>query len=255
MLLSRSKSRIGAATAEGLALAAGALLLIAVSGLTPLDSSVRAMLSPLGSRLFSPALPSWTFAITTGLLTVGLLSLMSGRTHRTCRARAECWRGNGIFLILLVLLGPALADSLGLASSCAGFYAAAGWWIGRRRHPGWALASLAVGLALPLVLGLSGLASGGLRLSEILWSGLAILGLAHALYYYVLRLPLHAKPINEPSTLSNRLDVPARLPGLPAMCLLLVAAAVVRLPHDARLARLHWVAQLDHPGSVHLRLR
>jgi hypothetical protein len=255
MLLSRSKSHIGAATAEAMALAAGALLLIAASSLTPLDGSVRTMLAPLGAKLFSPALPSWTFAITTGFLTVGLLALMAGRSHRTCRARAECWRGNGIFLILLVLLGPALADALGLAPSCAGFYAAAGWWIGRRRHPAWALASLAGGLALPLVLGLSGLASGSLRLSEILWSGLAILGLAHALYYHLLRLPLGAKPINEPSTLSTPLDVPARLPGLPAMCLLLVVAAAARLPHDARAARLQWTAHLDHPGSVHLRLR
>jgi hypothetical protein len=245
MLLSRSKSRSRAATAEAIALAAGALLLVAVSGLTRLDSSFRAMVAPLGPKLFSPTLPLWTFTITTGFLTVGLLALMSGRTQPTCRARGECWRGNGIFLILLVLIGPALADSLGLAPTTAGFYGAAGWWIGRRQHPGWALASLAGGLTLGLILGLSGMADGSLRLSQVLWSGLAVFGLAHALYYYVLRLPLSARAANPM----------ARLPGLPAMCLLLVVAALVRLPHDIRLASHHWVAHLDNPASVHLRLR
>jgi hypothetical protein len=247
VLLSDSKSHRGNARAEAMALAAVALLLVTVPGIMPLDSSVRALLVPLGPKLFSPTLPLWTFAITTGCLTVGLLALMSGRTHRMCRARAECWRENGIFLILLVLIGPALADSLGLASTTAGFYGASGWWIGRRQHPGWALASLAGGLLLGLTLGLSGMADGSLRLSEILWSGLAVLGLAHALYYYILRLPISDRAGNDRST--------PRVPGLPAMCLLLVIAALARLPHDSRVASRQWVAHLGNPTSVHLRLR
>jgi hypothetical protein len=248
MLLSDWKSRIGDATSEALALAAFALLLMAVTAITPLDSAVQMLLAPLGPKLSSPSLPLWTFAITTGFLTVGLLALMSGRAHRKCRVRAEFWRGTGVFLILLVLIGPALGDSLGLAPSTAGFYGAAGWWIGKRNHPGWAAMSLAIGLILGLAMGLSGMAAGSLRLSEILWSGLAILALAHALYYYVLRLPFNARLRHHP-------DMPTRLPGLPAMCLLLVVAAVARLPHESRLSRHHWVAHLDAQEALQQPLR
>jgi hypothetical protein len=226
---SDSKSRIGNAASGAIALAAGALLLVVVTAITPLDSTVRTLLAPLGPKLHAPILSLWTFTITTGLLTVGLLALMSGRTHRTCAVRAACWRANGVFLILLVLLGSALADSLGLVPASAGFYGAAGWWLGRRHHPRLALASLAGGLALGLGLGLSGLASGSLVLSEILWSGLTVLGLAHVLYYYVLRLPLSTRPGT---------DLPAaRVPGLPAMCLLVVVAAIARLPHHTSASR------------------
>jgi hypothetical protein len=253
MFLSDSKSRISHATSEAMVLAACVLLLVAVTDFTPLDSAVRAMLVPLGRKLYSPNLALWTFIITTGFLTVGLLALMSGRTYRNCAVRAEGWRENGAFLILLVLIGPALGDWLHLAPSSAGFYGAAGWWISKRHHSGWAWASLAIGLILGLALGLSGMAAGSLRLSEILWSGLAVLVLAHALYYHILRLPLSTRPVNDRSALRYRPDASARLPGLPAMCLLLVVAAVARLPHDARPARHQWVAHLDSQNPVRLQ--
>lgn len=254
MLLSDSKSRIGHASSEAMVLSACAILLAAVTVMTPLDGTVRMKLAPLDLQLFSPSLPLWTFALTTGFLTLGLLAVMSSHTHRKCAARAACWRENGVFLILLVLIGPALADSLGLAPGSAGFYGAAGWWIGRRQHPGWAVASLAGGLTLGLALGLSGMATGSVHLSQILWSGLAVLGLAHALYYYVLRLPMSARRVTP--------DVSARLPGLRAMCLLLLVAAVARLPHETQLphnTRLrydtgqtpyHWVAHMDDGASI-----
>jgi len=256
MLLSGSKPHIGGATAEAMALAVCVVLLRVVTAITPLDNAVRTALAPLGSKLFSPTLPLWTFTITTGFLTVGLLALMAGRTQRSCGARAECWRENGVFLILLVLIGPALADSLGLPPGSAGFYGAAGWWICKRHHPGWAVASLASGLILGLGLGLSAIANGSQPLSEILWSGLAILGVAHALYYYVLRLPLNARPVmNDPWAPRTHPDASACLPGLPAMCLSLVVAAVARLPHDSRLAPHHWVAHLDAQESLQQPLR
>lgn len=253
MLLSDSKSQISHATSEAMALAACAVLLVSVTDMTSFDSAVRTMLAPLGPKLFSPTLPLWTFIITTGFLTAGLLALMSGRAHRACAARAECWRENGVFLILLALIGPALVDSLHLAPSSAGFYAAAGWWIGKRHHSAWAWASLASGLILALALGLSAMAAGTVHLSEILWSGLALLSLAHALYYYILRLPLSAGPLTDLSAPHRRRDASARLPGLPAMCLLLVVAAVARLPHDTRLVRHQWVAHLDDQNPVRLQ--
>jgi hypothetical protein len=132
MLLSGSKPHIGGATAEAMALAVCVVLLRVVTAITPLDNAVRTALAPLGSKLFSPTLPLWTFTITTGFLTVGLLALMAGRTHP---------------------------------------------------------------------------------------------------------------------------DASARLPGLPAMCLSLVVAAVARLPHDSRLAPHHWVAHLDAQESLQQPLR
>jgi len=260
MLLSGWKSHLGGAASEAVALAACAISLVAIAVITPLDGAIRTMLAPLASQLISPKLPLWTFLITTGLLTVGLLALMFGRTHRTCAARAERWSQNGVFLILLVLIGPALGDFLRLEPSSAGFYGAAGWWIARRQHPAWAVASLASGLILGLALGLSGMATGSVRLSQILWSGLAVLGLAHAIYYYVLRLPSSTRPItNDLLVLHSQPDASARLPGLPAMCLLLVVAAVARLPHDirlrhhTRLPRYHWVVHMDDPASIRLQ--
>jgi hypothetical protein len=234
------------ASSEALALATLAALLICVTAITPVDNAVRSILEPMASNLFSPNLPVWTFTITTGFMTIGLLVLMFGRRHQEWGARAECWRANGIFLVLLVLIGPALADSLGLPPCATGFYGAAGWWIGKRDHAGWAALSLASGVVLGLSLGLQGIATGSHSLSDVLWSGLAILGLCHILYYYVLRLP-------DRLLFPTHLEESARLPGLSAMCLLLVVVAVARLPHATGFAVPHWVAHIGEHSPVHLQ--
>jgi len=70
-----------------------------------------------------------------------------------------------------------------------GFLYGLGWWIWRGRRPYWARASLAAGLLAGAALGLGRMAAGGHFLSDVVWSALLALGLAHALYYYVLRIP------------------------------------------------------------------
>jgi hypothetical protein len=59
----------------------------------------------------------------------------------------------------------------------------------RRRHPRWAVASLVAGLAIGTLLGLGRMAAGAHFLSDAIWSALIAYGIAHALYYYVLRIP------------------------------------------------------------------
>ena len=70
-----------------------------------------------------------------------------------------------------------------------GYLYGAGWWIWRRRNPKVAALSLATGITLGTFLGFGRLAAGGHFLSDNLWSGLIALGVAHVLYYYVLRIP------------------------------------------------------------------
>jgi hypothetical protein len=70
-----------------------------------------------------------------------------------------------------------------------GYLYASGWWLWRRKHPKIAALSLIAGITLGTMLGFGRMAAGGHFLSDILWSGLIALGVAHALYYYVLRIP------------------------------------------------------------------
>lgn len=70
-----------------------------------------------------------------------------------------------------------------------GYLYAAGWWVWRRRRPRLAAASLASGLVLGTLLGIGRMAAGAHFLSDAVWSALLAWGIAHALYYYALRVP------------------------------------------------------------------
>jgi hypothetical protein len=70
-----------------------------------------------------------------------------------------------------------------------GYLYAVGWWVWRRRRPRWAVISLVAGLTLGTLLGLGRMATGAHFLSDAVWSALIALGIAHILYYYVLRIP------------------------------------------------------------------
>lgn len=70
-----------------------------------------------------------------------------------------------------------------------GYLYAIGWWLWRRRRPWRAAASLVVGLSLGTVLGIGRMAAGAHFLSDAIWAGLIALGVAHVLYFYVLRIP------------------------------------------------------------------
>ena len=71
-----------------------------------------------------------------------------------------------------------------------GFLYALGWWIWRRRLR-LALVSLGVGLGVGVALGIGRMAAGGHFPSDIAWSAFISLGIAHGLYWYVLRIPEH----------------------------------------------------------------
>src|SRR5436305_2951837 len=138
------------------------------------------------------------------------------------------WRRHGIFLLLSVVIGPGLLVNTvfkdhwgrprprdivefggplhyriaplpggegGASFPCGhcsvGFLFAAGWWMWRRRRPARAWGSLALGLIAGFALGLGRMAAGGHFLSDVIWSALLALGVAHVLYYYVLRVPIY----------------------------------------------------------------
>ena len=71
-----------------------------------------------------------------------------------------------------------------------GFLYALGAWLWRRRL-GWAIASAATGLSLGTAMGVGRMAAGGHFPSDIAWSALISLGIAHWLYWYVLKIPAH----------------------------------------------------------------
>ncbi|HEX9019714.1 MAG TPA: phosphatase PAP2 family protein [Nitrospirota bacterium] len=70
-----------------------------------------------------------------------------------------------------------------------GYLYAAGWWLWRRKYTAWGAVSLATGLVLGTLLGIGRMAAGAHFLSDAVWSALIAYGIAHALYYYVLRIP------------------------------------------------------------------
>jgi lipid A 4'-phosphatase len=161
--------------------------------------------------------------ITASLVIGGLAALALGLAPGR-----GAWRRHGTFLLLSVAVGPGLLVNLvlkdhwdrprprdimefggplhyrpaplpggegGASFPCGhcsvGFLYAAGWWVWKRRRPAWARASLAVGLVAGLALGLGRMAAGGHFLSDVIWSALLALGVAHVLYYDLLRLPAH----------------------------------------------------------------
>ncbi len=158
--------------------------------------------------------------VTASLVLAGLAGLLAG----VLRRRGD-WRRRAVFVLASVVLGPGilinglfkdhwdrprprdviefggamhyavapLRGEGGASFPCGhcsvGFLYGLGWWIWRSRHPRWAAASLAGGLAAGTALGLGRMAAGGHFLSDVAWSALIALGLAHALYHHVLRVP------------------------------------------------------------------
>ncbi len=185
--------------------------------------------------------------LTAALVLAGLAALAHGG-----------WRRYGVFLLLSVAIGPGLLVNTvfkdhwqrprprdvvefggplhyrpaplpggegGASFPCGhcsvGFLFAAGWWMWRRRRPGLAWGSLALGLAAGFALGLGRMAAGGHFLSDVIWSALLALGVAHVLYYYVLAVPVRAQ---------RWIVAGAALGGLG------VLAALFAVPHGTELA-------------------
>lgn len=160
--------------------------------------------------------------VTGSLAVAGAALLVAGMV----RGKSRRSRFLGIFLLLCVAIGPGLivngilkdhwgrprprqivefggrleyvppflpARTHGKSFPCGhcsvGYLYAAGWWVWRRSHPLCAAGSLAAGTALGTLLGFGRMAAGGHFLSDVAWSGLISFGVAHALYYYLLRIP------------------------------------------------------------------
>jgi membrane-associated PAP2 superfamily phosphatase len=178
---------------------------------------------PLARELPWSALYGAAPWITASLVLVGLGALALGLARRRATLRRH-----GIFLLLSVVLGPGLIVNTifkdhwnrprprdivefggpshyapplvprgegGASFPCGhcsvAFLYASGWWVWKRGPPAWARVSLAAGIVSGFALGLGRMAAGGHFLSDVIWSGLIALGIAHALYYYVLRIPSH----------------------------------------------------------------
>ncbi len=160
--------------------------------------------------------------ITASLAVAGVVLFIAG----VVREKSRQLRLYGIFILLCVVLGPGLIINLmlkdhwgrarprqlvefggtseysqplvpfqasGKSFPCGhcsvGYLYGLGWWVWRRSHPRWAAASLATGLVTGTLLGIGRMTDGGHYLSDAFWAALIALGIAHVLYYYVLRVP------------------------------------------------------------------
>ncbi len=251
-----------------LGLSAAAVVLFAVTGLDvaasrPFYRAGPADRWPLAKELPWSALygaAPWLAAL---LVLAGLGMLALGSTRRRERLRRD-----GIFLLLAVVVGPGLIVNLlfkdhwgrprprdivefggpspyrspllpqrgGAASfpcgHCSvGFLLGAGWWIWKGRRPALARASLALGLAAGTAIGLGRMAAGGHFLSDVVWSALLALGIAHAIHYHVLPLaPAEESSLRASRGRSRAVAVLSALGGLGVLLALFVA------PHGTSLA-------------------
>jgi len=159
----------------------------------------------------------------TGSLAVASVSLLITGVMREKSRRLRLY---GTFILLCVIIGPGLIINLvlkdhwgrarprqlvefgggseysqplvpfragGKSFPCGhcsvGYLYGLGWWVWRRSHPRRAAASLAAGLTMGTLQGIGRMTDGGHYLSDAAWAALIALGIAHVLYYYVLRVP------------------------------------------------------------------
>ncbi|MDH4162483.1 MAG: phosphatase PAP2 family protein [Nitrospirota bacterium] len=204
--------------------------------------------------------------VTGSLAIAGTAALIAGLIRKDARK----FRIHGLFILLCVALGPGLivngilkdhwgrarprqivefggkhqytqplapADAHGKSFPCGhcsvGYLYGAGWWLWRRRYPKIAVLSLITGLTLGTLLGFGCLAAGGHFLSDNLWSGLIALGIAHVLYYYVLRIPAREDSVATLYPLIEK-DRRYRIAAISGAALLgtgIVIAGIVASPH------------------------
>ena len=223
--------------------------------------------------------------ITGSLAVAGTAALIRGLRKRDARR----FRIHGLFLLLCVAIGPGLIingilkDHWGRArprqivefggrqeytqplvpfaahgksfpcGHCSvGYLYASGWWLWRRKHPKIAALSLGTGLALGTLLGLGRMAAGGHFLSDSIWSGLIALGVAHALYYYVLRIPAREDSVSTLYPLIER-DRRYRIAAIAGASILgvgILIGGIVASPHHLDL---HYQTRLSgYPAKPEL---
>jgi lipid A 4'-phosphatase len=120
----------------------------------------------------------------------------------------------------------------------------------RRRRPRAAWASLATGAIAGLALGAGRMAAGGHFLSDVLWSALIALGVAHALYYYVLRIPAEeARALGAAVPAAGR-GWRAAMAALAAVGGAIVLLALFAAPHGMRIATEVALSSLPQPPQA-----
>lgn len=227
--------------------------------------------------------------VTASLALAGIAALVAGFRRPALRR----WRTYGTFILLSVALGPGLvvngvlkdhwgrprprqieefgglypyvppvlvAETPGRSFPCGhcsvGYLYALGWWIWRRSHPRRAAVSLATGLAAGTLLGLGRLAAGGHFLSDAIWAALVAYGIAHVLYYHVLRIPAREDargpvyPLLDRNPRLRRLSIGAAI----LLTVGIVAGGIVASPHHRHLdTRVSLEAYPAAPAVLELR--
>jgi lipid A 4'-phosphatase len=205
--------------------------------------------------------------IAAALILVGLTTLAAGVIRRR-----DDWRRSAIFVLLSVVIGPGiivngvfkdhwdrprprevaefggamhyvaapLRGEGGASFPCGhcsvGYLCALGWWVWRRRRPVRAGVSLAAGLTMGTLLGVARMAAGGHFLSDVVWSALIPLGIAHALYHYVLRVPTHTAVAAGPVVAAPQSGWERAVLVLSALGGVAVLLALFAMPHGTGLA-------------------
>ncbi|HZW37188.1 MAG TPA: phosphatase PAP2 family protein [Candidatus Deferrimicrobiaceae bacterium] len=218
-------------------------------------------------HLFYRSAPWVTGSLAVGGAALLLAGIVRGKSRRS--------RLIGIFLLLCVAIGPGLivngilkdhwgrprprqivefggsmkyvppllpARTHGKSFPCGhcsvGYLYAAGWWAWRRSRPKRGAVSLAVGVTLGTLLGLGRMAAGGHFLSDVAWSGLISLGVAHVLYYYVLRIPARedSREALYPRIVQNSRWRAAAIAGTAIFCAGIIGGGLLASPHHKDLA-------------------
>ena len=239
--------------------------------------------------------PVWLFFynsapwVTGSLAVAGTTALIAG----LLRKEARKFRTYGLFILLCVAIGPGLivngilkdhwgrarprqivefggkhqytqplvpAGAHGKSFPCGhcsvGYLYGAGWWLWRRRSRLIAGLSLLAGLLLGTLLGFGRLAAGGHFLSDNLWSGLIALGVAHVLYYYVLRIPAREDSVSTlyPLIEKDRRYRIAAISGAAFLGTGILIGGVVASPHFDDLSyRVPLDAYTTRPETIEIR--
>lgn len=248
-----------------------AVLVTVVFAVTPLDLAAARLFYraqgidhwPLGALWPSSVLYQLAPVITASLLGGGLLGLLISQLRER-----EALRRNCIFLIFSVVIGPGLlvnaifkdhwdrprprdivefggslhytappwrgegGSSFPCGHCSVGFLYGAGWWTWKRKRPEWARASLALGLVTGSALGIARMAAGAHFLSDIIWSAVIALGVAHLVHEHL--MPLADVAIKHLSGRRPRLTARRLLSASAVLGAASVLLAVFVAPHGKR---------------------